>query len=297
MPNSNNRDGENSKQNPHYKPVMWAILIAIIGVAILAVVGKFFVNEHSEKIRFVTVNALSLFVLLAIGVQAYIYRRQWEVMERQLGQTDQIINKMQGQWDAMQEQSGLMRDALVETRKGVEIAERSLILGTRAYVGINSIRVDLIKTKRVHVKLGNTGKLPAEDVKIFVEMLAMIYPKWEVPNEVRSFTRRTFSFDYGRTKLFPVAFTIDFGISLDHYLRDRELTLISKQEGVLIIRGYAEYGDGFEAGQQSHFALRYVANDDMWTPYPIDKVDNPLDQWIADQTKERDSETHCEDPL
>jgi hypothetical protein len=62
-----------------------------LGIAILAVVGKVYVTEHSESIRFVTVNALSLLVFIAIVFQAYIYHGQRDVMERQLKATEKAV--------------------------------------------------------------------------------------------------------------------------------------------------------------------------------------------------------------
>jgi hypothetical protein len=84
MPGKKDSISKKSQQVSDNKPIMWAIVAAILGLVILIVVGKFFVTQQSESIRFITVNALSLFVLVAIVVQAFIYHRQRDVMERQL---------------------------------------------------------------------------------------------------------------------------------------------------------------------------------------------------------------------
>src|SRR5258706_7501565 len=52
------------------------------------------VSEHSARIRFFTDSALNLLILVAILVQAYIYVRQWAVMEKH-------GRMMEGQLDVM----------------------------------------------------------------------------------------------------------------------------------------------------------------------------------------------------
>ncbi len=133
----------------------------------------------SERVKFFTVTTLSLFVLVAVAVQAVIYRRQWGVMERQwiamqrsLTQTDEMIEKMQGQLDVMREQSNASQITAKATEKSVQLAEQHAINTQRAYVlfrgaGITENRWDEIA---VLVDIVNSGNTPASNVQIFANV-------------------------------------------------------------------------------------------------------------------------------
>src|SRR5438094_6873661 len=94
----------NKKNDSSSHAGLWWILIAggIFLVALLVL--NIFLPNLTERVKFFTVNALSLLVVAIIAVQAYIYRRQWGAMERSLERTDKVIDKMQGQLEAMKEQ-------------------------------------------------------------------------------------------------------------------------------------------------------------------------------------------------
>jgi len=169
-----------NKEAPHgndYKSLGWAVLAAfVIGFAVLVIVGRFYVNEHSERVRFVTVNALSWCVLLAILVQTYIYRRQWAVMDRQLTKTDQMIAAMQGQLS-------VMRDAW--------------LVGESAYMGIDNVILDRLTPNdnliATLVTL-NGGRTPAWTVHVHVNFV-IVPPEMNPPQVNISFSGgRGFSF-------------------------------------------------------------------------------------------------------
>ncbi len=153
-PNSDN----NSGRAPDAK--LWWIFVTggILFVALLF--GSIFIPNLTERVKFFTANALSLSVLVAIGVQAYIYRRQWEVMKTQ---------------------ADSMRDGLEETRSLVaqneravraaeqssEIAQQNMIYAQRANIGISNgeaVRVgaDIL----FRLKVENSGHTPAYDVQV-----------------------------------------------------------------------------------------------------------------------------------
>ncbi len=71
-------------------PVSLLKIVALGGILFAALlVVSVFAPNMSERIKFFTVNALSLLVLLAIVVQSFIYHRQRDVMERQLKATEE----------------------------------------------------------------------------------------------------------------------------------------------------------------------------------------------------------------
>lgn len=72
---------------------MWFIITAgILLLSIVVVVGTFWVNEYSERIRFVAINTMSVVGMALIALQVYIYRKQWDVMERQLKATEKAAD-------------------------------------------------------------------------------------------------------------------------------------------------------------------------------------------------------------
>jgi hypothetical protein len=87
-PSKNKRDDPKRGESQHAFPVKFIILAAALGFAVLAFIAWYFVNEHSARLKFLTESSLSFFVLIVIVVQAIIYRRQWDIMERQLKATE-----------------------------------------------------------------------------------------------------------------------------------------------------------------------------------------------------------------
>lgn len=83
----------------------WILSATLAGVLSLAALA-FFLPNMKERMKFFTDGTLSWLIFIVVGVQAYIYRRQWEVMERQ--------------WK--------------ETQRGIESAEKNSIYAQRAYV-------------------------------------------------------------------------------------------------------------------------------------------------------------------
>ena len=119
--------------------VVTAAGLFVAGLALLGMVAYLRVSEHSARIRFFTDSSLNLLILVAILVQAYIYVRQWAVMERT--------------WLA--------------TGNAVKAAERMAELvsaGERAYVGVTGLALDdftIGKNPVLKVTFSNAGKTPA----------------------------------------------------------------------------------------------------------------------------------------
>jgi len=103
------------------------IIAAAILLGVLAFIAWYFVNEHSERIRFITVNSLSLLVVVIIAIQSVIYRREWRVMQRGLRQTDKVIETMQGQLDAINEQAGHLSVQAEAAKEAADMAKGQLV--------------------------------------------------------------------------------------------------------------------------------------------------------------------------
>jgi hypothetical protein len=178
MRQDNVAQNEHAKHSTYNTPIVWAILLAVVGFTVLVVVGRFLVNEHSERIKFVTVNSLSLFVLLAILVQAYIYGKEWRLMQRGLAQTDkmieamqhglsqtdQMIEKMQGQLEVMREQVIASETQFRVAGEGIRVAEKNSVYANRAYLAASVDRIE--EGFRFHLRIENGGNTPANDVRV-----------------------------------------------------------------------------------------------------------------------------------
>jgi hypothetical protein len=283
------------------KKILWSA----IALLLVLIIGTFFLQ--SGRIPFFTQNFLSLVVLVVIGIQAYIYRGQWDAMQDSIGRTDRIIEKMerqiaqmgiqsevarmaaeiaQGQLVALQSGERAQYAALEETRnlvaqneRNLIVAERSLVLGSRAHVCLSDLLVEFGSSNRLCVKFENIGKVPAEKLKVMIFVsVSFPEPQWIVPNEVRGFSSNAVERDYGLNGLYPGTFKAELRILLESYLTQQEIALLAQQKGFLTVSGNLEYGDGFEETQHSSFAFTY--RDGGWTMHPI---------W-PDSTKKDDDE-------
>lgn len=168
------------------------LALGAIGLLILLLVS-YLHPSMAERVKFFTVNALSVLVLVAIVVQAIIYRRQWAVMESQRTAMQLQIAAMEWQAGISEIQAGLldkqviaMRDGLAETRKMVEQNERAvnaaeasakhgeetLRISQRAYVGVKLhpiLQWNEFAQPVITLFFANTGHTPAKEAELAFE--------------------------------------------------------------------------------------------------------------------------------
>jgi hypothetical protein len=176
-------------------------LILLTAFAVLVVITVYFVNEHSERTKFFTVNTLSLSVLVAIIVQAFIYRGQWKAMQSGLRQTDRVISEMQGQLDIVKRQTRIMgvqtkvmikqgkimaasveetRNLVAQNERVVQAAEqtadltaKSFRINSRAYVFISEATLESPISSGefplAKIVLKNSGRTPAYRYRVRLE--------------------------------------------------------------------------------------------------------------------------------
>jgi|SRR5712692_7473039 len=87
MPQNDKANGDPSKTDKKdnrtsHAGLWWIVLAGGVLFLVLLFVSVYLPNL-TERVKFFTVTALSLLVVVVIAVQAYIYRRQWEAMENQ----------------------------------------------------------------------------------------------------------------------------------------------------------------------------------------------------------------------
>lgn len=133
MPENDQANSDAKKAQSDHNRAPDAGLRWIVGAGILGLLILFFVSVYlpnlTERAKFFTGNALSLLVLGVITVQAYIYRKQWEVMQWQID--------------------------------NAKVSER-------AYIGVKRVITEnqaLGKLPNVRVTLSNGGRTPAWKLK------------------------------------------------------------------------------------------------------------------------------------
>ena len=120
---------------------LWRICIGggVLLAALLFI--SIYLPNLTERVKFFTVNALSLLVLVAIVVQAFIYRRQW---------------------DSMREQADIMRENIKETREMFYMANRAYF----GIVGVGLTGFEAGNLPIVTIKVLNAGNTPAWKIRM-----------------------------------------------------------------------------------------------------------------------------------
>lgn len=199
MPHKTSGYADKGEQTNYHAPRDWArwlIAAGLLAFAILVLVSRYLPNL-TERVKFFTENALSLCVLAAIVVQAYIYRRQWEVMKTQEGVLERQAKSFEAQVAAMQEQLTAMRKqadsmegtlhqtsrivsqndrAIWAAEDGLRIAEESAQIARedtfhaqRAYLSIADVSIqNAPRGATFLLTIENTGNTPANDAQILV---------------------------------------------------------------------------------------------------------------------------------
>jgi hypothetical protein len=100
---------------------LWIVGGILLGVLLIV---SIFLPNLSERVKFFTVNALSTLVLLAIVVQTYIYRRQWELMEHQALTMQASLKVLDRQTTTQEMQSRTIQDQLEVMKRQAQVSEK-----------------------------------------------------------------------------------------------------------------------------------------------------------------------------
>lgn len=136
--NNTNENAENSEGSPHGAStgMRWVFIgggIAWLALLVIAIGHP----GITARVKFFSDSTLNLFIVLAVIAQVLIYRKQWDVMERQ--------------WRAVKEQTKAMRDAFY--------------VGERAYLTIYDIAfIEKGEHPRIIYTLFNGGRTPAFEI-------------------------------------------------------------------------------------------------------------------------------------
>lgn len=238
-------------------------------------------------------------VVVAV-IYAFYARKTLKAIKEQSGHaSDQAIaaktaaEMAQGQLVAMQSQERAQYQSLEAMRDQAKIMDRSLVLGTRAYVGVHSIVFDPHK-QRIFLHIENIGKVPAKISNVTIELIIRV-PDHLMPSdpfgnrkgwglkeglrppvigepelldywELRIPTLHS----YKGAKLFPGSLKIGIMIRLNEifYITPEYYETITAGRAKMFVRGLIEYSDGFHRGKKTEFAFRYYLSDDIWIVIP-----------------------------
>lgn len=246
---------------------------------------------------------LQLLLFVAVAVQAGIYVWQAILMRRTLGVLGKQAKSFKDQAVTMQKQFELetanmviQREAMASQLKAMQeqakIMDKTLVFGTRAYVGIEKLVADY-RARKIHLYIKNVGKVPANSIQVMLELrvqiLRTLLPLTQPPTGWGAVgydpdcwgMTVPFLHAYGkRTKLFPGQ-TLDVITFIEPYHLSRsEIMLVEQGEGVRIrIRGEVRYSDGFHKDKVTHYDFWYLGGE--WVPQ---QLDDPVGQY-SDQYK------------
>lgn len=273
----NAQQGQNGHDNSRPFGHLHGVVIAGTSAFIALLLVSLFWPNLTERTKFFTSNFWNLVIAFTVIAQVKINRQQWQSMVDGLDRTDKMIENMQGQLTSMVHQETAMEGQLTAMREQTKIMDDSLKISQRAYVGVHSIETEW-EAKRIAITIENTGRTPAEDVKAIVELRAMIPKQWLQPNEQELSIRKVEN-DFGHTKLFPGNLKIRIYAYLDG-VPFKYYPLFVQGHGVIILRCWITYGDGFGNTQTTESAFSYLKDehtkDGQWYTFPV----RSADEWL-----------------
>lgn len=290
--------------------------VSIGGVYVIVSIASVF-DEVTAIATFIAGSTVGLFTLLAIIAQAAIYwqqrnfmMRHWNAMQESVSRTDVIIEKMQGQLEVMHDALDHDRQRALEDaadrikqlqimKDQAKTMDRSLVLGTRAYVGVHSITFDTAR-RLILFQVENIGRVPAKDIQVALEITIRMrehfmptpLPKfpgggWSYHPGTRSRTlgvtllpgewqlQIPWSHPYGRTKLFPGSLRIGIVIHLDDIpnLNPGHIAEMITGNARTSLSGVITYSDGFHRGKKTEFDFQYFSKGDIWIARSVTGVE------------------------
>jgi hypothetical protein len=231
--NDHNKAGNQKKRRP--SAGLWFVLYGVLVLIGLAV-GSWYFKNGADRAKFWVEGLLSAAVLSVVAVQAYIYRKQTEIMAT----TSVTSNR---------------------SYVGIHsIADRQM----------NDFE------KMILIKLENIGKVPADDIRVRIHLDALWIGSDLVKTSagLRTNIGEVIDKYFGRTKLFPGKLKIEIPIRYSNYFSDAETECIMTGFISLVVWGKIIYKDGFGGGNVTEFSF-HRADDGRWlihAPWPQDII-------------------------
>ncbi len=137
-----------------------------------------------------------------------------------------------------------MKQAVEISRQAVEISQQTLIVSQRAYITVQSLKLEGIE---VTVGLGNTGKVPATNVRGHVIVAA--FNGCCISSFPHTWIMEPSTFNWGETEIPPSSF--DFPVLCLLPVTNEALKEIQDREWEVMVAGDFEYQDGFNQSQRT----------------------------------------------
>jgi hypothetical protein len=203
------------------------------------------------------------------AIAAYVYYGQLKEMRKTVAKVGEQGETMKGQLTAMEGTLSAIEQQEVQMRRQADIMGNSLVITSKAYVGIHSVELHRIK-ETIFLKIENVGHVAADHIKIVVDTFTSVPPEFvDEAKQVRTQTRHRIERDFGETKLFRGNLQIVVAVHLWEYLSREEIRLTgdSTANATLAVRGYIEYTDAFlnQPLQRTDFFFTYEPGDECWS--------------------------------
>ncbi len=234
---TNSDPGQSDKNNKRTSHAgLWWILIAGGAFLVTLLFVSVYLPNLTERVKFFAVNALSILLLVTIAVQAYIYRRQWEVIERQ---------------------EDVMRESLAETRNLIAQNERFSRINSRAYVFIDTASLDAPinsgKYPLAKIVVKNSGRSPAFNHRMRIEQAFLAGEALEKAK--KGIMPKMRPLDKKGLAIIGAGHTTDMHLVRDTWKSPEDEELAMKGESVFYMWGLNCYSDIFGKEYSSKFSL------------------------------------------
>lgn len=217
---------QGEENNNNSERGLWIIIgVGAVLLAAVVVIGGVFIDVG--KVRFITEFSLTVLLAALVAVQAYIYRKQWEVMAQQRVE--------------IEKQAGYMLDSL-------ESAREHAIYTLRAYVNIRSVVASF--PRQILMEVVNFGQTPAHHVQ-FAHKVAVRSIKENPEASLETF-------DWATIPGAPLAPTMSIEKHIALWgIPDADIAKVNDPKYRLFIWGIIRYTDVFRKTRYTQFAAFY----------------------------------------
>lgn len=211
-------------------------------------------HSHARRFRWPSAQVwFDLFLVVFTGALVVTSYLQWHALSKTLMETKKLVTVTKIQADAAIASAKAAQDSNA-------LAQQSLQVTQRAYVGVHSLSQDL-KAGQIGVMLENIGKVPAQDIKVYAHEMRISGEK--------IIGRSHPILEAGHTPLFPGTFKMQVVIALNNFVPEEISNILTGKER-LSIAGKIQYGDGFGNIQYTDFAFFYrPPPNEGWAAMPI----------------------------
>jgi hypothetical protein len=249
---------------PQITRIAIAVWVFVLGFFLLRLYIYDHIPTDPERTKVLVESMFSLALGIVIAMQAAIYFRQAKALDAQ----QKIMQRQH-------EDAGLF----------FRVAQQS-------YVGVHSIADRDVNPfeKMILIKLENTGRVPADEIRVRIHLDWTLVDKKAKTPTVRDGFGEVIDKYYGRTKLFPGRLKIEIPLPYSDHFSGDEITLIMNGQILLSVWGRIIYKDGFGDGNKTEFSFHHV-DDGRWlihAPWPEDIIQ------IIEESRE-DEEAHDPD--